>query len=188
MEKSEYKRRQYFIKKDFQIRFMVKFILILLLGIALSTALLLWFSHDTLTSVYSDSGLEITSTAAAIMPSIIFSNLITLAIICLFTVVVLLFISHKIAGPLFRFEKDLQRVADGDLTVMIQLRKKDQLTDIAFSLNRMIQSMFSKVAYIDTELERIQKMAEHDQPLEKRIQDFRHQIQTSFNLNRPSSV
>ena len=49
------------------------------------------------------------------------------------------FFSHKLAGPVFRFEKALRRVIDGDYTDVIKLRKGDQLNNLADLLNDAIR-------------------------------------------------
>ena len=158
-DKRPYKRRHYFIKKDFQFRFIIKFCLLLLIGVVISTSLLFLFSQDTLTSSFKQSRLTIKNTALAILPATIYTNLITLGLITLATIVVTLFISHKLAGPLFRFEKDLEVIGEGDLTKTIRLRKKDQITDMADSLNKMTASLHEKVLAIRTEVEQLIELA-----------------------------
>ncbi|MCL2690334.1 MAG: hypothetical protein FWE57_10885 [Chitinispirillia bacterium] len=49
------------------------------------------------------------------------------------------FFSHKLAGPIFRFEKACQRVIDGDYNDVIKLRKGDQLNNLADLLNEAIK-------------------------------------------------
>lgn len=46
-------------------------------------------------------------------------------------------ISHRMAGPIFKFEKSCGTVAEGDLTHRVYLRKGDQLTDLQDSFNEM---------------------------------------------------
>lgn len=185
MEKIKtYKRSKYFIKKKFQAEIILKFSMVLFIGILLSTALLFLFSQDTLTSSYANSGLEIKNTGTAIMPAVILTNLITLGIISIFSIIVMLFISHKIAGPMFRFEKDLKRVSKGDLTVKVNLRKKDQFKDMALGLNQMIQSMYTKVMYIDTQLSKIQKSHNENKKINEEITLLRSKIHDSFILNK----
>jgi len=54
----------------------------------------------------------------------------------LFAVVVGLYFSHKLAGPLFRFKLELKRVAAGQPTQLVTLRKGDEeFQDIADALN-----------------------------------------------------
>ncbi len=56
------------------------------------------------------------------------------------------FISHKIAGPLYRFEKDVRSLAkDGDLTKMFKLRKRDEMQELAEALNIMVSGFRGKL-------------------------------------------
>ena len=157
--KHPYRRKHYFIKKEFQFKFILKFCLIILAGIIISTSLLFLFSQDTLTSSFQQSRLVIKNTAIAILPAVIYTNLITLGLISLAVIVVTLFVSHKIAGPLFRFEKDIKEIGQGNLTKKIGLRKKDQITDMADSLNKMTASLHEKVFDIQTEVEHLVESA-----------------------------
>ena len=49
--------------------------------------------------------------------------------------------THKIAGPIYRLEIEMDRIGNGDLSNQIKLRKGDFLTEIAVSLNGMQGSM-----------------------------------------------
>ncbi len=46
-------------------------------------------------------------------------------------------VSHRMAGPIFKFEKSCSKVAEGDLTHRVYLRKGDQLTDLQDQFNYM---------------------------------------------------
>jgi len=135
------KRKQHFINPGFQVRFIVKFCLILILGGGITVGLTLFNTQDTLTSSFINSKLVIQNTSLAIMPSVIYTTLITTALIGLVAIMVTLLVSHKIAGPMFRFEKDIDRVTKGDLKSRINIRKGDQFQEIAISLNTMIESL-----------------------------------------------
>ena len=180
-----YKRRHYFIKKEFQFKFILKFCLILLAGILVSTALVYLLSMGTLTSSYENSKLVIENTARAIMPTLIMTNLITSAVIVLAAIAVTLFISHRLAGPMFRFEKDLRRVGDGDLRTRIQLRKKDQLAHIALEFNRMTENTHHKIIQIDGEIDRIladETRDPADSDLRQQVKDLKKMIHDGFSL------
>lgn len=47
------------------------------------------------------------------------------------TIIVVLYISHEIAGPLYRFESLCHQVGEGNLDTITYLRKKDQLQELA---------------------------------------------------------
>jgi len=143
-----HRRRKYFIKKDFQFKFILEFCAVVLGGVIISTALLFFFSQNTLTSSFNHSRLVIRSTGSAILPAIIYTNLIVLGLISLATVLVTLLVSHKIAGPLFRFERELQDIAAGNLCTKMSLRKQDQMVEVAESLNRMVEGLHAKIVEI----------------------------------------
>ena len=70
---------------------------------------------------------------------------------------VFIFYSHRIAGPLFRFQKSLQEIAGGDLSGRIHLRQRDQLGDLGESINLMAQAMDQRVAQLKKEIETASK-------------------------------
>ncbi len=62
---------------------------------------------------------------------------IKIATYMVIVVIVSAVISHRMAGPIFKFEKSCFTVAEGDLTHRVYLRKGDQLTDLQDSFNIM---------------------------------------------------
>lgn len=173
-QKKSYKRRKKFIKKDYQIKFILKFCLTLLAGALLSTGLLFLLSHGTLTSTFQHSRLVVENTAFAILPAVLWTNAITLVLISLAAVVIILLISHKIAGPMFRFEKDLLEIGEGNLVKRVSLRKKDQFTDLSDSLNRMTESLQRKVAAVGDEVALLIKSAKKQQAPQQLTADLEH--------------
>lgn len=183
MSQSEYpyKRRHFFIKKEFQFKFIIKFCLLILLGTFISTGLLLIFSHGTLTTSFQHSRLVVTDTSSAILSAVVYTNLITLGLITLFTIIVVLLISHKIAGPLYRFEKELKEIGEGNLTRVINLRTKDQMTDIAKCLTEMVASLHEKIKGMQNEVEDVIKSASEKNAPKDLIEELRHLNQTIIN-------
>ena len=49
-----------------------------------------------------------------------------------------IFITHKIAGPVYRFKQTLAEISGGNLDVSIKLRDKDDLKDLAEEFNLVI--------------------------------------------------
>lgn len=180
-----HKRRNYFIKKEFQVRFIIKFCLILLAGIAISSGLLFILSRDTLTTTFDQSRLVIENTGLAILPSLIYTNLITLALVTLATIFVTLFTSHKIAGPLFRLEKELKDIGEGNLAKVVTLRKNDQTAEMARSLNQMTRNLNAKVSAVKQEVDDLHETAVREkapQAVVTRLQELRHRLATQFTL------
>jgi len=183
--KNSYKRKRYFIKKDFQAKFILQFCLIIFVGVLISTALLLILSQNTLTSSFHQSQLTIKNTAIAILPTVILTNLITLGLISLAAIMIILFISHKIAGPIFRLEQDIKNIGKGDLTNKIKLRKKDQITELAEEINRMTEDYHKKILNIQTRVENLLELAPKQncpQELTEGLKHLKQTINTDFKI------
>lgn len=181
----KYKRRQFFIKKGFQSRFILRFCLLILIGGILSTGLMLYFSQGNLTSLFSNSRLVITDTAVFILPAVIYTNLVTIVIISLSMIAVTLFVSHKIAGPLFRLEQDVKVIAEGDLTFTVRFREGDQLRELSADINQMTMHLNNKVAKIQAGVERVLiSAAGQNTPewFQQQLQQLHEQIGRNFKL------
>jgi len=180
-----HKRRIYFIKKNFQFKFILKFCAVIFIGAVISTGLLFLLSKGTLTSSFHESRLVITNTSLAILPAVIYTNLITLGLITLASIAVTLLVSHKLAGPMFRFEKDLEVIGKGDLTGTTRLRKRDQMTRFAESLNKMTVSLHDKISDIQKDVEQLEKSASQKDVPKEILADLKHlnqKIGSGFQL------
>lgn len=61
-------------------------------------------------------------------------------------------ISHKIAGPMYRFERSAEAIRDGDLSVSFKIRKNDEMKETASILEEMVDSLqtdFAKIKAAD---------------------------------------
>lgn len=131
------KRKIYFIEKKFQAQFIVKFCLLVILGSLMAGALLYLFSSKATTVSFENTKAVVKSTSDFILPILIQTIVIVFPIVAFFTILLTLFISHKIAGPLFRFKKELKTIEKGDLASDFRLRARDQLKDLAAALSDM---------------------------------------------------
>jgi methyl-accepting chemotaxis protein len=58
----------------------------------------------------------------------------------------MLILSHRLAGPIYRLERDLEDIAKGNFSIRIKFRKKDELKSIAEGINRILDEMEKKFA------------------------------------------
>lgn len=70
--------------------------------------------------------------------------------------IVTVFVSHRWAGPIYRFERSAQIVSGGDLTHRVSLRTGDDLMELQDEFNAMITSLQRIVQKDRTLLERLQ--------------------------------
>ena len=86
-----------------------------------------------------------------------------------------IFLTHKIAGPLYRFQQSCNEVKDGNLRVRIHLRKFDEATELLGTFNQMAE-------HLDQSLGRVKKIL-RDEPdpgrSKARIQEELSRFKTS---------
>jgi len=152
------RRKNYFIKKRFQLSFLYRFVILLLLEAVFIAGLLMYISSDTLTTGYHDSILTIENTPNFfLVPTILIILIVGLGI-GIAGMIVFIFLSHRIAGPLYRFEQDLKEVSAGDLTKRINLRKTDQLMEIKESINMLIGLLDERIRRIKKHLLELEEL------------------------------
>lgn len=155
--KSALKRRKnYFIKKKFQVNFFYRFLILLIVESILIVGLFIHISGNTLTTGYLNSVLRVERTGDFFLVPFVLITLIVVLGVCLAGMVVFVLLSHRIAGPLYRFEKSLEQLKEGDLTTVVHLRSTDQLLDLEKTLNSFIQSLAQRIGTIKEKLDEIQ--------------------------------
>jgi len=157
-EKSVFRRKNYFIKKKFQIDFSIKFLILIVVEAVLAIGLFIYLSKGTLTTSYLGSDLKIAKTSEFFLPTLLLSNLVILGVTGIVGIAVMIFISHKIAGPLYRFEQTLADISNGNLTYRFNLRQDDQLIQLAESINEFTEAMDKKAGDIKYNIHEILKL------------------------------
>ena len=77
--------------------------------------------------------------------------------------------SHKLAGPIYRFERSARVVSSGDLTHRIKTRTGDELGDLRDEFNTMVESL--------------QRLVSQDAHLALRVSKHLHEILNHKGLN-----
>lgn len=136
-----YKRRNYFINKAFQSEFILKFCGLVILGSLIFGAILCLFSKHALTTSFENSRLVIKSTADYLFPGILFGGIITAIFTAVAATIVVVFMTHRISGPMYRFEKYVGEVGSGKLCSDLKIREKDQFQSMVSALNKMTKDL-----------------------------------------------
>jgi methyl-accepting chemotaxis protein len=137
-----FKRRQYFIDKQLQTKYIVLTILLLAIYTLLFVAILFLPYAIPLSFDYP---VEEQTKAARMLLTLHKSIWPALGTVILIMGAVSIFITHKIAGPVYRFKKVLAEVSAGNLDISIKLRKRDDLKDLAEEMNGLIAELRSFV-------------------------------------------
>lgn len=76
---------------------------------------------------------------------IVTSFIYKIIIYILFIVLISSILSHKMAGPVYRFEQTCKAIAKGDFSQRVHLRKGDQLTDLQEEFNKMMDRVETEI-------------------------------------------
>lgn len=71
-----------------------------------------------------------------------------------------LFYSHRIAGPAYRLGREAAKITEGDLGGNIRFRQKDNLTDMADTLNEVAVRYRGRIDAVKNQLSRIEAQSE----------------------------
>ncbi len=157
------RRKNYYINKEFQRNFILKFCLLVMIGSLISGVIIYSMSRSTLTTTFENSKLMIKSTADFILPAVLLASAVVILAIGIATIAITLFTSHRIAGPLYRIEKDINEITAGNLNIAFNLRHGDEIKPIAASLNRMVQAVREKVSAVKQDLTQLENEIDKSQ-------------------------
>ena len=161
---SKYKRHTYLIKTGLQLRYM---------GILVACMITVAASVGWI--IYHTSWAQIVNTPDLSLDKLylifeqVNSQLVWWILAFIFIIAIIsIFVSHKIAGPVYRLEESTKLIASGDLTHKVHLRQGDELGDLQDAFNAMSESL-SKMVYKDREV--IARLAKTGENLQKKVDD-----------------
>ncbi|MFA6316208.1 MAG: methyl-accepting chemotaxis protein [Elusimicrobiota bacterium] len=136
-EPLKFQRRTVLVKRTLQL----KYIGMVFLSVLISSLIV---GGD----IYYSMARVILTENPALAPTISQFNVIILVKLILYLglmVLISLYVSHRFAGPIYRFEKSAQSVSEGDLTHRVALRTGDELMELQDEFNAMVASLQSLV-------------------------------------------
>lgn len=148
MGQKSYKRKKYFIKKNFQGKLILGYFVVLLAGGIVFAVALSLMSSGSMTVVYSNNDLQIGHTPFMLMKQLIVANWFVIVVGGTVVVLVATRITHRMAGPMFNFERSLDNMIDGKLDTVIYLRKNDEGKELANKINQFNAELSATVRQI----------------------------------------
>ncbi len=135
-----FKRRTIFIKKKLQLRYMALIILSVLSGLLIMAYELTFTLHDLF-----DQYPVLLQPLYDHFPAIAYSFIYKLLIYIVFVILISAILSHKMAGPVYRFEQTCKEVAKGDFSKRVHLRQGDQLLELQDEFNKMMDRVEAEI-------------------------------------------
>ena len=135
MERKKVVRKQYIVKKGFQLRFMTVIIVAMILIAAVTSMSIYSAVMQTLVSQFHGENL------ALIKHAVTYQLLLRSMLLILAIAIMSIFISHRMAGPVYKFERIIKDLAQGKEVKEFKLRKRDEFYELATAINDLIKSM-----------------------------------------------
>jgi len=148
------RRRNYFIKKSFQTRFFIMFLLLLVAQALLVGALFMRVAGGTLTTGYCGPRFVVDKTCDFFFCNFIILSAAVGTAVLIAGLVAFIFLSHRIAGPLYRFESALRGLQSGDIASRVRLRRTDQLAELENVMNAAFDKLDVHIKELKADLER----------------------------------
>lgn len=140
MKKDIPQRKIFLINKRFQFKYTAIFVGILILMVILVEWDIYYAIKTMLQKVFLTEELRHDLTAFHFLVAVKFF------IFMVFIAFMSIYFSHRIAGPVYRLEKNLlNMISEGDLTKQFCLREKDELKELADALNTMTSNLRLKL-------------------------------------------
>ncbi len=166
MSNNTSKRRNIYINKAFQGRFIVGVFLLIVLSGLCSALLIYWITGGDLQAQSQSAHTNIMTSLEHLGVSIFLGNLVSMLIAGSVATFVVLYASHKIAGPLYRFEKLCEQIGDDQLDNITALREHDQLQELGKAFAIMSTKLRNRK---DKRLMQISKLVGQIEQLQKDV-------------------
>ncbi|MBA3065516.1 hypothetical protein KJ633_04255 [bacterium] len=131
-------KRRIVLNKNFQ----VKYALMIGGSLMLLMAISMFFTYSTIKPLFPNIlSSQFAGQIKAVQMKLLISGLVYTALI----VYMSFYISHRIAGPIFRIEKDIRHlIEENNFNFRFKLREKDELQELAGLLNELMDYMRGK--------------------------------------------
>jgi methyl-accepting chemotaxis protein len=144
----DYKRKQYITDKDYQWKLALIITSICSVYFLLTLVLFNYLSYKKIEFLRWKMHLPVATIGEIVQPYLISSVMMTMSLAVITLVIFIIYILNKTSGPIHRLKADIEKAADGDLSINIYLRSSDDFKGTAKSCNNMVLSLRNRFALI----------------------------------------
>ncbi len=141
-------RKKYFINKDFQSRFILRFVLIATFWAAASVMLFAFLAQRRLNGIRYSSYVDIKTTGELLLPITAAAHVISLLVIAGILAYTLHSLWRRLSPPLGKIRQAISKMAGGELTEAIVLGKADEFQNLAVELDGLRVALREKIIRI----------------------------------------
>lgn len=125
------------VKRDFQSWMLRRVFVVVGISALIAACILYFYARAEMVGSFFEAHVKIRRVSELLLPVIAAGSAVSLVAGGLLA----LFLPQKIAGPIYRIEQELSKVASGDLTTRFTLRNNDTLQDFAADMSQTIESV-----------------------------------------------
>lgn len=142
----EYNRRRiYYIKKDFQKRFILIYIAIVVIGIVLSSSMLYYLLHKGIDEAFYRAHVDISTTGDITQSPFMLTGVTVVTVATLTVILFTVFYFWKINRSLHSLAEAVNGIKGGDLTVRMNTSQNEDLADLSNVFNEAVKSINNKI-------------------------------------------
>lgn len=159
----QHKRTNFVSKPNFQLKlFVMVMLLVILVANLVGGTCYFMLSHKVQIAISKHSvvaeSLDWDTVRWALATNILFAELLALCVVFVLTMLA----THTIAGPVYRIEKTLEEMAEGDLSQKVRLRPADEFKEVADALNEMAYQISGRIRKIRRAVQEVEAAQDRD--------------------------
>jgi methyl-accepting chemotaxis protein len=160
MAKFKRRKRNYLINKDLQGKLGLQYLLLTVASIGLFGVLFAFASSGNLTISYENQGIEVGSTPLVLLGEMLRSQGLFLLFGGLLVILITIVLTHRIAGPIYRFEQTFKSMTQRQLNQKIHLRKGDEAKELGNLINQFNQQLSDDLTRLKEQASRLKESEE----------------------------
>lgn len=152
-----YKRRNYFINKELQGRQVLIYFSMVVFGTVLFSLLFGVITTNTMSISYDNYTLQVGTTPRVLFHKFFTAEWLFILVGGLTVAIIAIFLSHRVAGPLYKLEHSVDAMIHGNFADPIFLRRKDEgqaLAEKLNQLNNMLSTKIHEMRHLNKRMER----------------------------------
>lgn len=164
MKESKNKRRSLVVPHSSHRRLIIGICVILLMLVLVSGVSFYLLAEKRLADEYHTAHSQIRTTMQMLLPWLAGVYILGMTA----TIILTVMFTRRLAGPMARFEKELDNLINGDYTTRIALRRNDEFQDLAVKINELSTVTCVRFKTICSTCERLGRMEERMRALSPR--------------------
>ena len=149
------------VKHKFQMWLLIRIFGTVILSSIVAAVILYFYSRHEITANFYSAHIKLRRVSDLLLPVIVAGSFVSLGA----GMILALFLPQKIAGPLYRIEKNLRQLGTGNLKVQVKLRHDDTLNEFVEIVNNSINDLHERMQAVKNAHEVLEKaLADNQDP------------------------